>query len=121
MISSVQFPYSREKIAAWLRGLLTVAWADGDFAPEEQELITSITQSQLAPKTDLGSLEPISPSELAAALGDDPVAAENFLRTAVMVALANGVYSLPEDRLLREFFQALGQQPEALESLRHTL
>lgn len=121
MTSVVQSPYTREQIAAWLRGLLTIAWADGNFDAEEQKLIATLTQDELAPKIDLGSLERISPSELAAALGDDAGMAENFLRTAVMVALADGVYSLYEDELLRQFCQALGRQTEALEALQHTL
>ena len=47
--------------------------------------------------------EPVSPQELAATLGDDPKTAENFLRMAVMVALADGVYSVEEDDQLQAF------------------
>jgi len=117
----VQSPYTSKQIVAWLRGLLTIAWADGDFDEEEQKIIASLTQDELAPKTDLGSLEPISPSELAAALGSDASVVGNFLRTAVMVALADGIYTLSEDKLLRKFFQALKQPPNALNALRQTL
>lgn len=35
-------PYSKEQIAVWLRGLLTIAWADGNFDPQEQNLINSL-------------------------------------------------------------------------------
>ena len=38
-----------------------------------------------------------------------------------MVAIADGVYTLGEDKLLQEFCQALGNCPEALKNLRHTL
>lgn len=121
MTSIIQSPYTSEQIVAWLRGLLTIAWTDGDFDTEEQKIIASLTQDEVAPKIDLGSLEQISPKDLAAALGDDPEVTENFLRTAVMVALADGIYSYSEDKLLRQFYRALGHEPMALEALRHTL
>ncbi|MBD2179668.1 TerB family tellurite resistance protein [Planktothrix sp. FACHB-1355] len=121
MTSVVKSPYTSEQIAAWLRGLLTIAWADGNFDEQEQQLIASLTQNELAPKVDLGSLTQITPAELAAILGPKTHAAENFLRTAFMVALADGVYSSSEDELLHQFCEALGQKDEILESLRHTL
>lgn len=121
MTSAVQSPYSGEQISAWLRGLLTIAWADGHFDPEEQDLIASLTQTELAPQTSLGSLEPIAPEELADILGHDPKMAENFLRTAVMVAIADGIYSQPEDQMLQRLCHAFGQESDILESLRLTL
>lgn len=121
MTSTVQPTYSDIQIATWLRGLLTIAWADGHFDPEEQELIVGLTQSELAPCLDLESFEPISAKDLAIGLGEDPNAAENFMRTAVMVAIADGCYSTPEDDLLHEFCVGLGLQPKILESLRLTL
>ncbi|HEY9853632.1 MAG TPA: Mo-dependent nitrogenase C-terminal domain-containing protein [Leptolyngbyaceae cyanobacterium] len=114
-------PYTSEQITAWLRGLLTLAWADGNFDEDEQALIASLTQSELAPQDELGSLGEITPEELAAVLGKGTDAAENFLRTAVMVAVADGVYSSSEDELLHQFCQALGEKDEILEALRHTL
>jgi tellurite resistance protein len=113
--------YTNQQISAWLRGLLTVAYADGHFDPEEQELIASLTQDELIPCTDLGSLEIISPQELAQALGDDIDTKENFLRTAVMMAISNGVYSKSEAGIVHEFQSALGLDLEALKSLESTL
>ncbi|MEA5516083.1 Mo-dependent nitrogenase C-terminal domain-containing protein [Nodularia sp. UHCC 0506] len=121
MTSTVQSPYSREQITAWLRGLLTVAWADGNFDPEEQQLITSLTESELAPGISLDSLEIITPEELAAKLGKKTPVAENFTRTAVMVAIANGTYSPSEDQVMQKLCEALEQPKDILESLRHTL
>ncbi|MBN3911030.1 MAG: TerB family tellurite resistance protein [Nostoc sp. NMS1] len=121
MTSTVQSPYSSEQIAAWLRGLLTIAWADGNFDAQEQELIASITKDELAPKMKWDSLEVITPEELAAVLGKGTPAAENFLRTAIMVAIADGTYSPSEDEVLQEFCQALEQPENLLEALRHTL
>lgn len=113
--------YSDEQISAWLRGLLTVAYADGHFDPEEQEFIASLTQDELAPNTNLGDLEPISPQDLATALGDDTDTKENFLRTAVMMGIANGVYSQSEADIIHSFQEALGLDIEALKSLEATL
>lgn len=120
MTQFVQSPPTSEQISAWLRGLLAIAWADGDFDAQEQQLITTLTQHELAPTSDLKALNPISPTELAAALGDDDIA-QHFLRTAVMVAIADGMYSAPEDALLEQFCQALSQSSEVLETLRLTL
>lgn len=122
MTSVIQSPYTEEQIAAWLRGLLTVAWADGHYDPQEQEVLAQLTQEQLAYGTDLPSFdEPISAEELAAALGNDETTAENFLRTAVMVALADGLYSQSEADVLHQFCEALGHKVEALEALELTL
>jgi tellurite resistance protein len=121
MNSTRQSPYSSQQITAWLRGLLAIAWADGDFDSQEQELITSITQQELSPEIQLETLEDISPEELAAVLGVGTPIAENFLRTAVMVAIADGIYSKSEDYMLNQFCKALGEPEKILESLRHTL
>lgn len=121
MTSVIKSPYTSEQIAAWLRGLLTIAWADGAFDAQEQELVAALMQDELDPSLNLGSLEPITPEQLAAVLGQDTGVAENFLRTAVMVAIADGIYSVCEDHLLSQFCQTLGQPQEALEALRHTL
>lgn len=120
-MTSVAQSHVDRQMAVWLRGLLTIAWADGHFDPEEQALIAEITQTELAPKTDLGGNDPISPEQLAAELGSDRNLAENFLRTAVMVAIADGVYSSSEDDVLHQFCVALGLPPKILESLRLTL
>ena len=120
MLSAVN-PYTNEQVIAWLRGLLTVAWVDGNFDDYEQELIATRLFIELAPNLNLVLMEPITPEELAQVLGQNRVAAENFLRMAVMVALADGIYSVLEDRLLHQFCQALGQKKQVLEALRHIL
>ncbi|WP_017318792.1 Mo-dependent nitrogenase C-terminal domain-containing protein [Mastigocladopsis repens] len=121
MTSAVKSPYTSEQIAAWLRGLLTIAWADGDFDAQEQELITAITEDELAPGIKIESLDPIEPEELAAVLGKGTKTAENFLRTAVMIAIADGTYSSSEDYLLHQLCKTLEQPENLLEALRHTL
>lgn len=122
MTSVIQSPYTREQITAWLRGLFTVAWADGHFDPEEQEILAQIAQQELAPALDWQVLdEPITCEELAAALGKNTPTAENFLRTAVMVALADGVYSATEARVLQRFCKALELREDVLNALEITL
>lgn len=121
MTNVIESNYTSEQIAAWLRGLLAIAWADGNFDSQEQELIGALTQDEVSTNLNLGSLEPITPAELADVLGKNTGAAENFLRTAVMVAIADGTYSVYEEQLLRQFCQALGQQEEVLAALHHTL
>lgn len=121
MTNAIQIPNREEQIAVWLRGLSTVAWADGHFDPEEQEMIVHLTQNEVAPRANIDSLEPISPDKLAAALGHDHSLAENFLRTAVMVAIADGIYSSSEDDILHQFCHALGLQTDVLQSLQLTL
>ena len=121
MPATTNSPYTQEQIKVWFRGLLTMAWADGDFDDDEKALITSITQDELAPCTDFDHFEPVSPQELAATLGDDPKTAENFLRMAVMVALADGVYSVEEDDQLQAFCSTLNLEETLLSSVRSTL
>jgi tellurite resistance protein len=122
MPSTVQSPYTPEQIQVWLRGLLTIAWADGHFDEEEKDLITAMTETDLAPNISfLDALEPLPPEQLAASLGSDRDHAENFLRMAVMVALADGVYSAEEDEQLHSFCTALGLDNHMLQSVRSTL
>lgn len=121
MISVAQTPDSSEQIIAWLRGLLTIAWVDGNFDAQEQELITNLTKNELTPTVQWDSLEIIGVDELAAILGKGTPIAENFLRTAVMVAIADGIYSPSEDDLLQQLCQKLELQESLLTALRHTL
>jgi tellurite resistance protein len=119
MNKQIQSPHTHEQMTAWIRGLLTIAWIDGRFSNEEQELIKDWLKEELIPVNE--TIETITPVELAAALGKDESIAENFLRTAVMVALADGIYSSAEDDLLHEFCMALGRKIEAIDALRMTL
>jgi tellurite resistance protein len=121
MPATAESPYTQEQIKVWLRGLLTIAWADGHFDDEEKELIAAITQEELAPCLDFDHFEPVSPEEVKAVLGGDPDLSENFLRMAVMVALADGVYSSEEDVHLQTFCTVLELEQTVLDSLRLTL
>ena len=112
--------YTNEQIQIWLRGLLTIAWADGQFDDSEKAMIQAMVESEFMPGIAFDDLTPIEPSELAN-LGLSNAAAQNFLRMAVMVALANGVYSAAEDELVIAFSEALNIEPTALASLQSAL
>ena len=120
MTGIIQSAYSDRQIVAWLRGLYTVALADGHYDPEEQELIGQLTQD-LADIDAVQRLDEITPAELASDLGKEPETAENFLRTALLVAVADGIYSAPEYELLQQFSDALNIEVEALKSLENSL
>ena len=112
--------YTDGQIIAWLRGLYTVAWADGHYDPEEKEVINQLAKDLANLDPDL-PLETITPEELASDLGKDPNTGENFLRTAVLVAIADGVYSPPEYELLHKYCAALEIEVKALEYLEQTI
>ncbi len=119
MTTLVAEPFGQGLTDVWLRGLLTVAWADGHFDQEEREVIASLTHSELSDENIQESL--ISPADLATGFDGDEHGAENFLRTAVMVAIADGVYSEAEDELIQAFCKSLNCEIPAIQALRHTL
>ena len=121
LMSDAKSSCTNEEITAWLRGLLTIAWADGNFDEYEQKMIANLTEDELHPISFEAAFEPITGEELATALGHDTAKGEDFLRTAVMVALADGTYSSSEDEVISNFCTALGQNVEAIETLRHTI
>ncbi len=120
MVSSVQYRYTNEQVRDWLRGLLTIAWCDGDYSASEQESIARFAH-ELELDDDHVLYQSISPEELAASFGHDPRISENFLRTAVMVAIADGIYSPAEAQLLHIYRDAFGLEIEALSALEHTI
>ncbi len=110
----------------WTRALLSIAWADGNFDESEKQLITSLTDLTLIADDDIADDEfkhfaSVTDEELRSGLGYDPAIAENFLRTAVMVAVADGVYSTAEDEILQRFCTVLNTSHDILETLRLTL
>ena len=121
MASLAQSPYTKKQISAWLRGLLTIAWCDGAYDPQEQKLIADLTKDLAIDDQETSIYKSIEPEELADILGDDPTTGENFLRTAVLVAIADGIYSAPEAELLYQYSDALGLKIGALHSLEYTL
>lgn len=120
MASTTKSAYTKEQTAVWIRGLVSLAWADGHFDTKEQAMISTLIHKDLTAEEKAKALEPISTDELATVLGSDRHLAENFLRTAVMVALADQDYSASEDKMLQQYCQALNLKPNALDVLRST-
>lgn len=120
MSDVIQASDTREQTTIWVRGLVALAWADGHFDPEEQEMITNLLHQDLTAAEQASALEPLEDEDLARVIGQDPKLAENFLRMAVMVALSDGDYSDAEDQLIVHYCQVLNQKPEAIQVLRST-
>ena len=119
--TTIRPTYTDEQISVWLRGLLTLAWADDNFDQTEQSLIASITGHELTQDEAARSFQIVSDVELRSSFGQDSHLAENFLRTGVMVALADGIYTSGEDAILEQFCRVLNTGTEILENLRLTL
>jgi tellurite resistance protein len=115
-------PYSPSQISAWLRGLMSVALADNDYSEQERTLFDQISHSEdWGEDVTVKNFEPISAQDLADALGSDREVGQNFLRMAVMMALADGKYTDTEDRVIQEFCKALNQEIKAINDLRENL
>ncbi len=104
---------SENQLSVWLRGLLSVALADNEYSQNEQNLIQELFNT-----VQISGLKPIQPQEIALALGKNDNLAQNFLRTAVMVALVDGDYSEAEHRLIQEFCTALNQDLNIMSDLK---
>lgn len=117
MSGTIQSPDTNQQTTVWLRGLVMVGWADGHFDQEEQQLIAALTQQKLSESETTTAIAPITPNELADVFGQGSQLAENFLRTAVMVALADRCYSEAEDQLLRQYCQVLKLNTDVLDAL----
>ncbi|MFM7675358.1 MAG: Mo-dependent nitrogenase C-terminal domain-containing protein [Synechococcus sp.] len=120
----------------WLGALHQLALADGDFSEEEHHLLLHELQAEL-PGESLETLHRPGDGALEHRFGVGTPLAEQFLRSAVMVALADGHISPPELELLQRWSRELevaeevvasltvdacGQpHPQALDGLRHWL
>lgn len=114
--------YTQAQISAWLRGLISVALADNDYSAQERQLFEQISHSdEWGEEFVMSAFEPISAQELAQGLGNDHAIGQNFLRMAVMMALADGQYTDTEDSLIQEFCKALDQEVPAINELRQKL
>jgi len=115
-------PYTQSQISAWLRGLMSVALADNDYSEQERTLFDQISHSdEWGEEITISNFEPISAQELVEALGSDREVGENFLRMAVMMALADGQYTDTEDQVIQGFSKALKQEVKPINDLRKNL
>ncbi|PZV11587.1 MAG: nitrogenase [Pseudanabaena sp.] len=114
--------YTQEQISAWFRGLMSIALADNDYSEQERTLFDQISHSEeWGEEVSISNFEPISAQDLADALGSDRKVGENFLRMAVMMALADGKYTDTEDCIIQEFCKALNQEIKPINDLRQKL
>jgi tellurite resistance protein len=109
--------YTQTQISAWLRGLMRVALADGDFSETERQLFADFASNHHC-SPEVAISQPISAEELAIALGEDTKVRQDFLRTAVMMAMADGNYSTAEDAVIQEFCSALQQEVKPMTDLK---
>lgn len=107
---------SDASVKLWLAALHQLALADGDFDVEERRLLTAHL-SEILPDADIdwNALPVVDIEALAKGLAAEPGGEEQFLRTAVVVALADGHLSQEELDLLRHWAAVLdcGQAPLA--------
>ncbi|MEA5479370.1 Mo-dependent nitrogenase C-terminal domain-containing protein [Pseudanabaena galeata UHCC 0370] len=115
-------PYTQSQISAWLRGLMSVALADNEYSEQERTLFDQISHSdEWGEEITISNFEPISAQDLVDALGSDRAVGENFLRMAVMMALADGQYTDTEDQVIQGFCKALNQEVKPINDLRKNL
>ncbi len=93
------------------RGLIAVAKADGHVHEREAALIADFYSSTTGRPIDWAALEraePVDGAYLAATLPSTELR-ELFLKTAVLLAYADGNYSAAESKLIAAFASALGR------------
>lgn len=90
----------------WLAALHQLALADGEFGPEERQLLEQAVAEEL-PGVCLQDLHHPGDGALLHRIGRGTPAAEQFLRSAVVVALADGRLGPAELSLLRHWSELL--------------
>jgi hypothetical protein len=101
---------------------MSIALADNEYSEQERTLFDQISHSdEWGEEVTISNFEPISAQDLADALGSDRKVGENFLRMAVMMALADGKYTDTEDCIIQEFCKALKQEIKPINDLRQKL
>ena len=106
-------------LQVWLAALHQLALADGDFDAEERRMLAEhLSESLPESALDWEAMGPVDDAQLARLLASDPTTAEQFLRTAVVVALADGHLSREELDLLRHWAELLGCDQAPLAGLK---
>ena len=110
--------FEAEARSTWLAALHQLALVDGDFDPEEQRQIAEQLNDD-CPLQDFDWKHWRAPDldEISRLFSSDPNSAEQFLRSAVVVALADGHLSQSELDLLQTWAEALGLKSELISSL----
>ena len=100
---------SDSAMQVWLSALHQMALADGDFDPSEQTYLQTHLQAVIPMGASRAEAwHPPSRDALHRTFADKPILAEQFLRSAVLVALADGHLSEEELVLLQQWKQLLG-------------
>jgi hypothetical protein len=100
----------------WLSALHQLALADGDFSPAERTLLEEELRREL-PGLGLADLHRPGAEALVHRFGAGTPLAEEFLRTAVLVALADGHLSPIELEWLRHWSDVLQVGREVIDEL----
>ena len=105
-------------VQCWLGALQQLALSDGDFDALEQQLLDQhLADLMDGEEVDWSAIDPPSDDSLRQAFGDDSGLADQFLRTAVLTALADGHLSVEEMELLQRWADLLGLGRERLQGL----
>jgi uncharacterized membrane protein YebE (DUF533 family) len=107
---SPEIEISESQAEALARGLIAVAKADGAMHDREAALIAEFfaaTTDRVADLAGLGRGTPVDGEYLAATLPGAELR-KTFLKTAMLLAYADGVYSAAESKLIADFGAALG-------------
>ena len=112
--------FEDEARSTWLAALHQLALVDGDFDPEEQrQLAEQLNNDCPVQDFDWNLWQAPDPEDIRRLFSLDPNKAEQFLRSAVVVALADGHLSQVELDLLQIWAEALGLNSELISSLVH--
>jgi tellurite resistance protein len=99
----------QDQADAIARGLYAVAKADGTIHPREAALISDFFAGTTDHVSDLAALErqeAIDGAHLAAVLPDRPLR-HLFIKTAILLAYADGSYGVAESKLIGQYAKAL--------------
>lgn len=100
----------------WLAALHQMALADGDVSPQERRVLEQALAHDL-PGESLDGLHLPGDGALLHRLGHGTPEAEDFLRSALVVALADGKLSMSELALLQHWSDLLGVGQDVLADL----
>ncbi len=110
-----------DQAEAIARGLYVVARADGNVHEREAAMINEFFNSTTDHPSHLASLEraaPITPANLAAILATRDLR-RLFLKTAILLAYADGNYAPPEQKAVGEFAKAFAVDSKELTTIEH--
>ncbi|WP_428263600.1 hypothetical protein [Haliangium sp.] len=105
-----QIDIRTEEAEAIARGLYAVAQSDGEVHPREMALISEFFAANSDNPADFAALErsaTISPEDLAAQLGGDDIR-HLFVKTALLMAHADGTYGQGEADCIKGYAAAMG-------------